>query len=311
MSAILIGKRSNDPFTRVPNETARYNFGKLGPGQVLVYLLSHEQGWETSESRIASALGVGVRSVSSSIKVLMEHGFVERTQTRNGSGDFAATQYIVHDTNQSQVPNRRDAISQERETQERETRERETASYKKTIYKEDKDEEEQRSRAISVSDETLSTETLKQGMSVEVAPEAAPPKTKRNYTEAFEAFWLCYRSGNSKPPGSKYNAAKAWAKMSSGDRRAAHEAVGMYFAENTYTQHAERYLKHRQFENYEGMTIEDVQSQSFEPLPMFKPKTVAGLDSIQRMAAEVFRQQPELGNNDSQIPQITEQSGEQ
>ena len=285
MTKITIGTRSADPFTRVPNDTARYDFGKLGPGQVLVYLLSHDEGWQTSEARIAKALGVGTRTVNSSMKLLIEHGFVERSQTRSEGGDFAATTYIVHDTPQCERVFDRDAVSRGRETRERETRERETAPHKKTIPKEDQGEEDERSNPFDVSDETPTDLVL------------ASPSVATKYTEAFDAFWRDYRIGSARPRhvGSKWNAAKQWSKLSAADRRAAHQHVAMYHCDNGFPKHAERYLAHRDFDNFDGMTLAEVEAIE-APKPKGKKQTNIenNLAMIAKVQADARRRSSEL-----------------
>jgi len=233
MSTIRIGRRSADPFTRMPNETARYNFGKLGPGQILSYLLSHGDGWETSEERIAEAMGVGAHAVSTSMHLLIEHGFVERTQA-NESGQFGPTKYLVHD---------RPAVFREREIRKRETR-----GYKKNNIKKNNIKKTTDLTILHVSDETSATPDA-EGSSL------TKPK-RRNYTEAFDAFWKDYQR-----KGNKFKAAVQWGYLSADDRRHAHASLPIYFIEKPepkFRLDAERFLRDHRWENYEDITRQEV-----------------------------------------------------
>ena len=271
------GRRSEDSFTRVPNETARYNFGKLGPGSVLVYLLSHEEGWTTNERYIAEALGVGRGAVRSAMNVLIEHGFVERNQTRTESGEMGPNTYVVHDhpvgtvVGSTVVGSTVVGFTAHGETAYGEPDHIRRLSFKKTNI-----QEEQVKKTNVVSHETNGADLVK------------PSAAKRKYTEAFNAFWDDYRTATAKPAGSKFNAAKQWGKLSADDRRAAHAAVAMYCAENEFTKHAERYLGHRDFDSYDGVSLAEVQAAATPTLPMFRPKTAAGLESIDRIVSQVF-----------------------
>ena len=291
MPTIRRGRRSEDPFTRVPNETARYNFGKLGPGSVLVYLLSHDEGWTTNERYIAEALGVGRGAVRSAMNVLIEHGFVERNQTRTESGEMGPNTYVVHDFPITVDGSTVDGSTVVGFTAHGETAYGEPDHLRRQILKKPKVKEEQVKKTSLVSHETSGASLVK------------PSAAKRKYTEAFNAFWDAYRTSTAKPAGSKFNAAKQWGRLSADDRRAAHEAVAMYCAENEFTKHAERYLGHRDFDSYDGLSLAEVQAAATPTLPMFRPKTVAGLESIDRIVSQVFAQEdPEQLRSENQPP---------
>lgn len=276
MPTIRRGRRSDDPFTRVPNETARYNFGKLGPGSVLVYLLSHDEGWTTNERYIAEALGVGRGAVRSAMNLLIEHGFVERYQTRSESGEMGPMTYVVHDTPVAVDGSAVGGLTVVGKTDSGEPASGEPDHIRRLSSKKTIIQEEQVKKTLVVSPKRTETSLIKSSA------------VKRKYTEAFEAFWAEYRMATPKPSGSKFNAAKQWAKLSADDRRAAHHSVALYCAENEFTKHAERYLAHRDFDSYDGLSLADVQSAATPTLPMFRPKTVAGLESIDRIVSEVF-----------------------
>jgi len=291
MPTIRRGVRSEDPFTRVPNETARYNFGKLGPGSVLVYLLSHDEGWTTNERYIAESLGVGRGAVRSAINILIEHGFVERHQTRTEAGEMGPMTYVVHDTPVTVVGSTVVGSTVVGFTAHGETASGEPDHIRRLSSKKPKVKEEQVKKTNVVSHKTNGADLAK------------PSAAKRKYTEAFNAFWDAYRATTAKPAGSKFNAAKQWARLSADDRRAAHEAVAMYCAENEFTKHAERYLGHRDFDSYDGVSLAEVQAAATPTLPMFRPKTVAGLESIDRIVSQVFAQEdPEQLRSENQPP---------
>lgn len=99
MGRIVRGPRSQDRYTSVPNETIRdprLTWEALG---LHSWLLSHDEGWETSERRIAAVRGTGRTKVRSMLKPLEEHGYLERkTQSRGDGGRFGDGDWIVHET---------------------------------------------------------------------------------------------------------------------------------------------------------------------------------------------------------------------
>lgn len=95
---IIRAHRPSDHFTIVANKAirdAQIPWDSLG---LLVWLLSHKEGWETSERRIAAERGAGRHAVRSMLAPLEEHGYLSRDgQNRNEGGKFGAGVWYVSD----------------------------------------------------------------------------------------------------------------------------------------------------------------------------------------------------------------------
>lgn len=98
MSSRII-RPTNDPrerFTIIANAAIRdpeLSFGALG---LLTWLLSHRNGWETSERRIAKTkTKVGIRAVRTLVAELTELGYLDREQARDAEGNFAGMNWNV------------------------------------------------------------------------------------------------------------------------------------------------------------------------------------------------------------------------
>lgn len=86
------------------------------------------------------------------------------------------------------------------------------------------------------------------------------------YSPEFDAFWVAYgRKGN------KAKTAQQWKRLPKRDCTAAHDALPHYHLEKPERQYrldAERYLRDRRFENYDGMTLADVVALEREPVEL-------------------------------------------
>lgn len=81
-------------FTIVPNETARdrgITYRALG---LLVELLSHEDGWETSADRIAARAQEGKAAIRTVLNELEEHHYLLRKKERGTDGRYEWTWFI-------------------------------------------------------------------------------------------------------------------------------------------------------------------------------------------------------------------------
>ena len=210
-------------------------------------MLSHGDGWETSEARISKALGVGRYAVNSAIKKLIEHGFVERSQLLSEGNQFRSMEYIVHDcpiTSEDRDAIPRDAVS----------RLRETKPLRRTITK----------KTCKQEDENTNARILFENSPEDFKPAAV--EKIGNAVEPFDAFWVDYgRKGN------KAKAAKFFKQLSTRDQVLAHSAISLYeldMPDRKYRLDAERYLRDRRFENYTGQTEEEVLALSHEPVTL-------------------------------------------
>lgn len=81
-------------FTIVPNETARdrsLTYKALG---LLVELLSHDDGWETSAERLAARAKEGRDSIQTAMKELEQHRYMLRKKQRTAKGRWEWTHFV-------------------------------------------------------------------------------------------------------------------------------------------------------------------------------------------------------------------------
>lgn len=79
-------KVKRDRFVTVPNETARDEHLSFRARGVLLYLLSHEDGWDVRSEAIARAGKEGREAIRTALRELGEHGYyrLERRRGRDG-----------------------------------------------------------------------------------------------------------------------------------------------------------------------------------------------------------------------------------
>lgn len=97
MSTIRRVHRPADNFTIIANDAVRDDRLSWAARGILAYLLSHEQGWETSERDLADKSSAGRFAVRTALAELETHGYLSRTQTRDLSGKVSAAEYHVSD----------------------------------------------------------------------------------------------------------------------------------------------------------------------------------------------------------------------
>jgi|GEM_PF-5272858 len=95
MATIKHGPAPEDHFSLIANDLARDPRISLRAKGVYLYLRSHRDGWSMSVDRIAEALEVSRRTITSSVKELEEHGYLIREQTNGEKGQFGASNYTV------------------------------------------------------------------------------------------------------------------------------------------------------------------------------------------------------------------------
>lgn len=105
MSAILRrGRRAADNFTSVANEAVRDSSLSFKARGILVYLMSHSDGWQINVSYLAKSGNCGRDAVLSGLKELREAGYLEMTKVRNERGQLSNWEYSVSDYPQSDNP---------------------------------------------------------------------------------------------------------------------------------------------------------------------------------------------------------------
>ena len=95
MAVIKHGPAPEDHFSLIANDFARDPRISLRTKGVYLYLRSHRDGWSMSVDRIAEALEVSRRTVTSAVTELEEHGYLVREQTTGERGRFGASNYMV------------------------------------------------------------------------------------------------------------------------------------------------------------------------------------------------------------------------
>jgi hypothetical protein len=86
-----------EQFTIISNDWARDERLSWKARGLLVWLLTHRVGWETSVDRIAQAAPDGPDSVKSGLRELEEAGYLVRVQDRADGGRWSAANYDVVD----------------------------------------------------------------------------------------------------------------------------------------------------------------------------------------------------------------------
>jgi hypothetical protein len=94
-----IGEPMGNGHVRLPNDVVRQcgsTIGLDGLG-VLAYLMTHEQGWETSAAEIAESLGWGGnrKRVAAAIKALVAHRRMILREHYRESGGHKFTEYVL------------------------------------------------------------------------------------------------------------------------------------------------------------------------------------------------------------------------
>lgn len=97
MTTIENGWNINRDFTMIPNEIARNPNFTPRAFRVLVYLMSHVEGWRTSTQQIAAAVGMGAGTVKAAVRDLVDGGYLVRRQEHSDAGHFAAVVYRLVD----------------------------------------------------------------------------------------------------------------------------------------------------------------------------------------------------------------------
>lgn len=89
----------SDHYTQVPNALLRNPKLSIKAKGLWSWMASHQEGWRTSQKRMAAELGCGVDAIRTGLQELIEHGWLARTLTNNpdGSGRFCGYTYVLYD----------------------------------------------------------------------------------------------------------------------------------------------------------------------------------------------------------------------
>lgn len=226
MSTIRRAPDPDVPFTMVPNATARDSDLPFASRGLLLWLLSHRQGWETSERAIAQRNKIGRDAVRSMLKPLEARGYLHRSKQTRESGQFGAQEWLV-----SAVPT---VVG----FTDHGSTDHGQSDHKEEQVKEDDCEEDKQQQQ---------QELLADGAGVQPDPPRSP-------APLFEEFWTAYPSKKGKAA-----AAKTWSKLNAASKTAAIHTIPAYLADCAAQQpnprplcHGSTYLAQRRWEDDYG-----------------------------------------------------------
>lgn len=98
--AIFIGRRPDAAFTRVPNEWARDPKLSTKAKGLLLYLLSHQDGYQLTVQQAIAENADGRDSIYKTLGELVECGYLRRDQRRGERGKVGEVDYYVADAPQ-------------------------------------------------------------------------------------------------------------------------------------------------------------------------------------------------------------------
>lgn len=101
---IIRGRASKRGFTVLPNATLRDDGLSFRARGILAYLLSHEDGWETSSEEIARQGREGRDAVRSALSELETAGYVDRVRIQDPTTGLWSTQVTVNETPRERPP---------------------------------------------------------------------------------------------------------------------------------------------------------------------------------------------------------------
>jgi hypothetical protein len=96
--AIFIGGRPDTAFTRVPNAWARDPKLTTKAKGLLLYLLSHEDGYQLSLKQVIAENADGRDAICKTLAELTERGYLRRDQRRGERGKVGEVDYYVTDS---------------------------------------------------------------------------------------------------------------------------------------------------------------------------------------------------------------------
>lgn len=81
-------------FTQIPNDTARDRRLSFRARGLLLYLLSHDDGWSTSADRLRHEAAEGRDSIATALGELESHRYIKRTKTKDSRGHFVHELFV-------------------------------------------------------------------------------------------------------------------------------------------------------------------------------------------------------------------------
>lgn len=107
-----------DHFTIVANDAARDRRLSLKARGLLLYLLSHKDGWTLSIDRLARQMDEGKAAIRGAVQELETVGYLTREQTRGQDGQTSHSVWLVTDSPPSVSPSAENRTTENRTTLE-------------------------------------------------------------------------------------------------------------------------------------------------------------------------------------------------
>lgn len=109
MSKIRVNKGKN--FSIVSNKVLRDTNLSIKARFILVFCLSLSDTWEYSIKGLAKVIGAGTDAISSGLKELQSHGYLERRMARDDRGRMRCTEYILHENPINGTPKQENPVT--------------------------------------------------------------------------------------------------------------------------------------------------------------------------------------------------------
>jgi predicted GNAT superfamily acetyltransferase len=93
----IVKSKSNDPFTRIPNITARTTNLSLKAKGLLLVLISLPDDWAVYKSNLHQFSEDGRDATTNAFNELIDKGYIESFQRRNDKGNFIGWDYVIYD----------------------------------------------------------------------------------------------------------------------------------------------------------------------------------------------------------------------
>lgn len=227
MSTAGLLKKSGvaDHFTIVGNDAARDRRLSLKARGLLLYLLSHRDGWTLSIDRLARQMDEGKAAIRGAVHELEALGYLTREQTRGQDGLAGHSVWLVTDSPSASSPSDENRTADNRPTLE---------------------------------DHGLEDDPVEDDQPKTLVP--ADADTGGEDDVAFERFWQTYPKRDGKRLG-KAAARKAWGRIRRSDREAVMVACGHYRdacdRRVTRAKDAERWLRPGVWEDWGTPAVPD------------------------------------------------------
>jgi predicted GNAT superfamily acetyltransferase len=93
----IVKSKSNDPFTRIPNTTARATNLSLKAKGLLLVLISLPDDWAVYKSNLHQFSEDGRDATTNAFNELLDKGFIQSFERRSEKGYFSGWDYVIND----------------------------------------------------------------------------------------------------------------------------------------------------------------------------------------------------------------------